>query len=147
MKTKKNYAVIFGMLWILTFMGCGQPVSNEKKQEPTIGGASLETLAKDSIQVTLWTESKESFELIIKDTLSQSGVLQTSFALDMRMFQSAFEFEWIHVKDYMRWQGCNRDIFHDKQKNDFVVIGSYNTSDPWILRFYGYVYAYKKHNK
>jgi len=153
MKTKKTYAIVVGLLCLFVISAsvcltsCGKP-EKEKQREQTVGGPTLKTLAKDSIHVALWAESKEDFEAKIGDTLSTARVPQTSFALNMKEFGSAFEFSWTDIKDRMRWQGGwngKRDtIFNGKQKFDFVVIGSYDTSDPLILRFNGYVYAYKK---
>lgn len=146
MKTKIIWAIcIFASL--IYIVGCGQQQKEEKLQESKIRGISLSDLAKDSINVTLWAESKESFESIIGDTLSCLGIHSVSFAMDMKEMLGAFEFSWVDVKQLMRLQRNERDffdtdMFRDKTKSDFVVIGTYNTSDPWILRFNGYLYAY-----
>jgi hypothetical protein len=108
-----------------------------------LGIISLDSLSKLNIHITLWTESKQSFEDLEQVQLQSIGSRKEQFT---RRTPNPFnDFNWNWHKKNMNWVITTMDLFtHFRDSTDkFVVIGYYTIdAQKEILNFQGDVYKY-----
>ncbi len=128
---------IIGVVWILskddkTFTK--QQTKVEYKQETM----TLDSLRKMNIDITLWAESKESFEKLHNIKLESVSSRIETFTKDL-----GSEFSWEAYKKYMEWEVTTMSIFTDfrSETDKFVAIGDY-FQDGNKVKFYAQVYKY-----
>ena len=123
-------------IWVISFRT--NPEQKEEKEQTYVPQISIDSLSTLGIDVTLWTESQQSFEKL-NDAIAERVSLSThSFVGSTSGLVG--EFDWSVAKQYLKWQGNKTELFTN-YGNRFVVFGNYVTLQDKLI-FSGYLYKY-----
>ncbi len=138
----KGFLAIILFVLLAVLGGCLSKNNKEKDTtteiKSSVPSISIDSLSTLGIDVTLWAESKESFEKL--NNVKTERVAWSIHSFIASMAGSMGEFDWAATKQYMKWQGNKTELFSN-YGNRFVVVGTYATLQDRLI-FSGYLYKY-----